>query len=196
MTTSNIFSKLLRPFSSTTSRMSLAPDTPAQSLPANTQLCTIAAGCFWGVEHRYRHEFSGKGLLQAKVGYIGGDKSNPSYRAVCSGSTGHAEALQIAFNPDEVSYGTLVEYFYKMHDPTTSNRQGPDVGSQYRSGIFYHDEEQEKIAREVTQKVQKQWWKEGTVQTQILKAGTWWDAEDYHQRYLELNPGGYDCPTQ
>lgn len=198
MTTSNIFSKLLRPFSSSTTRMSLSQDTASADLPSNTKLFTLAAGCFWGVEHRYRHEFGakGKGLLQAKVGYIGGDTKSPDYRSVCSGRTGHAEALQVAFNPDEVSYGQLVEYFYRMHDPTQSNRQGPDTGSQYRSGIFYHDEEQQRVAKEVTEKAQQQWYKDGKIQTQILQAGQWWDAEDYHQRYLELNPGGYDCPTQ
>lgn len=195
MTTSNIFSKLLRPFSSATARSSLTPDTPQQSLPANTKLCTLAAGCFWGVEHRFRHEFQGKGLHQARVGYIGGDTDNPSYRSVCSGRTGHAEALQLAYDPDQINYRHLIEYFYRMHDPTTANRQGPDVGSQYRSGIFYHDEEQAEIAKDVTKKVQEQWYKDGKVETQVLSAGQWWDAEDYHQRYLEVNPSGYDCPS-
>lgn len=176
--------------------MRLTPDTSAQNFPPNSALCTVAAGCFWGVEHMFRHQFAGKGLLQARVGYIGGDVDSPSYRAVCSGRTGHAEALQVAFDPDKVSYRQLLEFFYKMHDPTTSNRQGPDVGSQYRSGIFYHDAEQEKIAREVTEKVDKEWWTKGTVCTEILPAGQWWDAEDYHQRYLEANPGGYECPSQ
>jgi peptide-methionine (S)-S-oxide reductase len=95
-----------------------------------------------------------------------------------------AEALQVVFDPEKVSYRTLLEYFYKMHDPTTANRQGPDVGSQYRSGIFYHDAEQEKIAKDVTEKVNKQWWK-GNVATEVLPAGQWWDAETYHQLYLD-----------
>jgi peptide-methionine (S)-S-oxide reductase len=83
-----------------------------------------------------------------------------------------------------------------MHDPTTANRQGPDVGTQYRSGIFYHNEEQEKEARAITKQVQEQWWKQGKIETEILPAGTWWDAEDYHQLYLDKNPGGYECPSQ
>lgn len=160
-------------------------------------LCTVAAGCFWGVEHMYRQQFKNKGLLDARVGYIGGDTSNPSYRAVCSGRTGHAEALQVHFDPSQVSYRQLLEFFYKMHDPTTANRQGPDVGSQYRSAVFYHDAEQEKVAREVTERVSNEWWaKYGKVTTEILPAGQWWDAEDYHQKYLETNPGGYECPSQ
>jgi len=143
----------------------------------------------------YRKDFGGKGLIDARVGYIGGDTDSPSYRAVCSGRTGHAEALQVVFDPEKVSYRTLIEYFYKMHDPTTSNRQGPDVGSQYRSGIFYHNDEQEKEAKTITQQVQEQWWKDGKVVTEILPAGKWWDAEQYHQLYLDNNPGGYECPS-
>lgn len=107
-----------------------------------------------------------------------------------------AEALQLTYDPTKLSYQTLLEFLYKMHDPTTLNRQGPDTGSQYRSGIFFHDEEQEKVAREVTKKVQEQWWTKGKVVTEILPAGEWWDAEDYHQRYLDINPGGYECPSQ
>lgn len=143
----------------------------------------------------YRQHFGSKGLLDARVGYIGGDTNSPSYRSVCSGRTGHAEALQVRFDPEKVSYRTLLEFFYKMHDPTTVNRQGPDTGSQYRSGIFYHDEEQERVAKEVTKKVNEEWWK-GKVATEVLQAGKWWDAEDYHQKYLDINPGGYECPSQ
>lgn len=105
-----------------------------------------------------------------------------------------AEALQVVYDPEKVTYRSLLEFFYKMHDPTTENRQGPDVGTQYRSAIFYHDAEQEKIARDVTDKVNKQWWK-GGVATEILPAGKWWDAEQYHQLYLDNNPGGYECPS-
>lgn len=178
--------------------MRLNPDSNgATSLPDNAALCTVAAGCFWGVEHMYRREFKGKGLLDARVGYIGGDSSNPTYRAVCSGRTGHAEALQVHFDPSQLSYRQLIEFFYRMHDPTTANRQGPDVGSQYRSAIFYHNPEQEKIAKEITEKVGKEWWaKYGSVTTEVLPAGQWWDAEDYHQKYLDHNPGGYECPSQ
>lgn len=167
----------------------------AQVIPENAQKCTVAAGCFWGVEHLFRKNFDGKGLLDAKVGYIGGDTNNPSYRAVCSGRTGHAESLQMTFDPEKLSYTTLLQFFYKMHDPTTKNRQGMDSGTQYRSAIFYHSPEQKTEAEEVTKKVQEQWWKKATITTEILEAGQWWDAEDYHQLYLDNNPGGYECPA-
>jgi peptide-methionine (S)-S-oxide reductase len=117
-----------------------------------------------------------------------------SYLLTCSFSSTDAEALQIHYDPTKITYRELLEFLYKMHDPTTSNRQGPDTGTQYRSGIFYHDAEQEKVAREVTKLVNEQWWK-GKVVTEILPAGEWWDAEDYHQRYLDVNPGGYECPS-
>jgi len=184
----SLISHLLRPFNTMT-----APP-PPQSYPAGSQIATVAAGCFWGVEHVYRRTFANKGLIDARVGYIGGDKDNPSYRSVCSGRTGHAEALQVVFDPEKVTYRQLLEFFYKMHDPTTVNRQGPDVGSQYRSAIFYNNEEQEKIAKDVTSKVNTEWWK-GKVATEVLPAGKWWDAEKYHQRYLEINPSGYECPS-
>ena len=105
-----------------------------------------------------------------------------------------AEALQVVYDPTKIEYRSLLEFFYKMHDPTTENRQGPDVGTQYRSAIFYHDAEQEKIAKEITKKVDEQWWK-GGVATEVLPAGQWWDAEAYHQKYLDVNPGGYECPS-
>ncbi|KAF1955098.1 methionine sulfoxide reductase A [Byssothecium circinans] len=185
----SFLSRFLRPFTT----MSSAPAQP-MAVPTGAQTATIAAGCFWGVEHMYRKAFAGKGLIDARVGYIGGDTKDPSYRAVCSGRTGHAEALQIAYDPNAVSYRTLLEFFYKMHDPTTANAQGPDRGSQYRSAIFYHDAEQEKIARDVTSKVNKQWYNGGVV-TEVLPAGQWWDAEAYHQLYLDKNPAGYECPS-
>jgi len=142
----------------------------------------------------YRKAFEGKGLYDARVGYIGGDTKSPSYRSVCSGRTGHAEALQVTYDPSKITYTQLLEFFYKMHDPTTSNSQGPDRGTQYRSGIFFHDAEQEKIAKEVTKLVNEKWWK-GRVVTEILPAGEWWDAETYHQKYLENNSSGYECPS-
>lgn len=102
----------------------------------------------------------------------------------------------MTFDPSIVSYRALIEFFYKMHDPTTKNRQGGDSGTQYRSAIFYHSPEQENIAREVTAKVQAQWWTGGKVSTEIAQATKWWDAETYHQKYLLKNPGGYECPAQ
>jgi peptide-methionine (S)-S-oxide reductase len=171
------------------------------SIPEGAQKATVAAGCFWGVEHMYRKAFANKGLIDARVGYIGGDTSNPSYRAVCSGRTGHAEALQVVYDPEKVSYRTLLEFFY------------PDYGSQYRSAIFYHTPEQEKIAKDITDKVNKQWWK-GKVTTEVVPAGEWYDAETYHQLYLDksmftssnglsgnmqltlfTDPAGYECPS-
>jgi peptide-methionine (S)-S-oxide reductase len=105
-----------------------------------------------------------------------------------------AEALQVVYDPEKVSYRTLLEFFYKMHDPTTANSQGPDIGSQYRSAIFFHSPEQEKEAKDITDKVNKEWWK-GKVVTEVLPAGEWWDAEVYHQLYLDKNPSGYECPS-
>ncbi|KAL3425381.1 peptide methionine sulfoxide reductase [Phlyctema vagabunda] len=190
----SFMSRLMRPFSSSSS-LGISATAPAQaSIPDGAARATIAAGCFWGVEHMYRKAFTGKGLYDARVGYIGGDSANPSYRAVCSGNTGHAEALQVVYDPSQITYRQLLEFFYKMHDPTTSNQQGPDRGSQYRSGIFYHDQEQKSVAEEVTKLVNDKWWK-GKVVTEILPAGEWWDAETYHQKYLDKNPGGYECPS-
>ena len=108
-----------------------------------------------------------------------------------------AEACQITYNPEELSYTSILEFFYRMHDPTTKDRQGMDTGTQYRSGIFYHNDEQKKIAQEVTEKAQAQWWGKngGKIVTEILPAGTWWPAEQYHQLYLHNNPSGYECPA-
>ncbi|ROV95000.1 hypothetical protein VMCG_08314 [Cytospora schulzeri] len=188
--------RLARPFTTATMLGVAAAENGigASTIPEGAQKCTVAAGCFWGVEHIYRKHFEGKGLYDARVGYIGGDAKNPSYRAVCSGETGHAEATQIVFDPKKVSYRELLEFFYRMHDPTTKNQQGNDTGSQYRSGIFYHDEEQKKIAQDVTAAVNEQWYK-GKVISEINPAGQWWDAEDYHQLYLDKNPFGYQCAS-
>ncbi|KAK4109339.1 methionine sulfoxide reductase A [Canariomyces notabilis] len=164
------------------------------TIPEGAERATVAAGCFWGVEHLYRKHFADKGLYDARVGYIGGDTANPSYRAVCSGNTGHAEATLLIYDPTRLSYTQLLEFFYRMHDPTTLNQQGPDRGTQYRSGIFYHSPEQEKIARDVTRRANEQWWG-GRIVTEILPAKQWWDAEDYHQLYLTKNPHGYECPS-
>lgn len=195
---STLFSRVFRSFSVSSPFLSLAPESTSRNITTmsdGAQKATVAAGCFWGVEHLYRKQFgNGKGLLDAKVGYSGGHTSSPSYRAVCSGTTGHAEALQVTFDPSVVSYRQLLEFFYRMHDPTTKDRQGPDMGTQYRSAIFTHGEEQNKIAHEITDKVGKEWYKQ-PITTQILEAGQWWDAEEYHQLYLNKNPSGYECPA-
>ncbi|KAK4051947.1 hypothetical protein OIV83_002652 [Microbotryomycetes sp. JL201] len=160
----------------------------------------FANGCFWGTEHMFRKHFSGKegssgGLIDAKVGYIGGNAENPSYRQVCTGSTNHAEACKIDFDPSKVSYAELVEFHYRMHDPTQVNRQGPDVGTQYRSAIYTTSPEQEQIAKKVTGEVQQTHYPKDKIATTIEPAGKWWDAEDYHQEYLHHNPSGYECPS-
>ncbi|OJJ35449.1 hypothetical protein ASPWEDRAFT_51487 [Aspergillus wentii DTO 134E9] len=192
---STLFPRFFRPFSTSSPFLSLTPESSSRNMSDSTEKATVAAGCFWGVEHLYRKNFgNGKGLLDAKVGYSGGETSDPSYRSVCSGTTGHAEALQVIYDPSIVSYRQLLEFFYRMHDPTTLNRQGPDLGTQYRSAIFTHGEEQARIAKEVTDKVSKEWYKQ-PVATQVVPAGQWWNAEDYHQLYLNKNPSGYECPA-
>lgn len=127
------------------------------STAVSPQYFTGASGCFWGTEHIFRKHYADKGLLDAKVGYIGGKDSskNPSYEEVCTGRTGHAEAVQIKFDPAKVSYGELVEFLYRTHDPTTKDRQGNDRGTQYRSAIFPHNEEQLEEAKKVTQQIQE-----------------------------------------
>ncbi|EJD04744.1 peptide methionine sulfoxide reductase [Fomitiporia mediterranea MF3/22] len=166
------------------------------------ETATFASGCFWGTEHIFLKKYppqEGKGILKTRVGYTGGrdDAENPSYQDVCTGRTGHAEAVRIDFDPEKVSYGELVEYFYCTHDPTTVNRQGADTGTQYRSAIFYHSPEQKRIAEQVTQDVQKAHFdrRNAKIVTSIEPAGMWYDAEEYHQEYLFKNPSGYQCPT-
>ncbi len=142
-------------------------------------IATFAAGCFWGVEETFRQL---KGVTQTTVGYRGGALSNPTYSDVCSGQTGHAEAVQIEFDPEIISYETLLNTFWKSHDPTTLNRQGPDVGSQYRSVIFYHDETQRKLAEKSKSIWQNQF--DRPIVTEITEAGPFYKAEEYHQQYL------------
>ncbi|KAF7326168.1 Peptide methionine sulfoxide reductase [Mycena kentingensis (nom. inval.)] len=163
-------------------------------------IAIFASGCFWGTEHIFvKHYPPTKGVLKTAVGYTGGraDSQNPDYRTVCSGSTEHAEAVRIEFDPAIVSYAELVEFFYRTHDPTAVNRQGGDVGTQYRSAIFTTTPEQAEIAKEVTEEVQEKHFtpKGAKIATTIESAGPWWDAEIYHQMYLFKNPTGYQCPT-
>ncbi|KAF9392566.1 Peptide-methionine (S)-S-oxide reductase [Podila verticillata] len=158
---------------------------------------TFAAGCFWGVEKAFQKFYKNQGVIvRTTVGYTGGIDPFPTYRSVCKGQTQHAEALQIVYTPtDKIKYADLVEFFYRMHDPTTLNSQGPDRGTQYRSAIFTHSPEQEQTAREVTAKIQQLHFKGKKIVTQIVPAGDWFDAEDYHQKYLVKNPHGYECPS-
>lgn len=146
------------------------------------QKATFAAGCFWGVESAFR-ELIGKGVISTKVGYTGGHTEHPTYEQVCSHATGHAEAVEIEFDPQKISYKELLKVFWSSHDPTTPNRQGPDVGDNYRSAIFYHSSEQHKLAEESKAEQQKSL--RAPIATEITKAGVFWPAEDYHQQYFE-----------
>lgn len=190
-------SRFLRPFASSTS-MSLQPDAmSAMQFPPNSQRAIFAGGCFWGLEELYRKFWgNGKGLLDCRVGYTGGHSKAPSYQAVCSGATGHAESLLIVFDPDRVTYKQLVEFFFKMHDPTTLNRQGADTGTQYRSAIFAENDDQLHTAQEIKEQVGEQWYKGKPITTEILRSTQWYDAEEYHQQYLTVKqPLGYHCPA-
>ena len=150
---------------------------------------TFAAGCFWGVEASFREV---EGVLKTSVGYTGGSATDPSYKQVCSGTTGHAEAVEVWFDPALVSYEELLSTFWTIHDPTTRDRQGWDFGSQYRSAVFFHDAEQERLA--IASREQYQQRLSRPIVTEITPASVFYDAEDYHQRYFEKN-GGASCAT-
>ena len=143
---------------------------------------TFGAGCFWGVEAVFRQV---EGVVETAVGYAGGHAENPDYKQVCTGTTGHAEVVQVEFDPDRISYDRLLDVFWANHDPTTLNRQGPDVGTQYRSAIFTHSPEQEKAARASLEREQASGRYRQPIVTQIEPAGPFWRAEEYHQRYQE-----------
>ena len=141
----------------------------------------FAAGCFWGVETAFRKL---EGVVDVKVGYTGGHTENPTYEDVCTGNTGHAEAVEVIFDTKVISYTELLDTFWKIHNPTTLNRQGPDVGEQYRSAIFYLDDEQKKLAEESKKKLDDSKKFEKEIVTEITKAGTFYLAEEYHQQYF------------
>jgi peptide-methionine (S)-S-oxide reductase len=143
---------------------------------------TFAAGCFWGVEATFRQI---PGVTSTRVGYTGGEMKDPTYKDVCTDRTGHAEAVEVSYEPEKVSYEVLLNTFWENHDPTQLNRQGPDFGSQYRSAIFYHSPEQEQAARESKEKLEKSGKFSRPIVTQIVPAVTFYEAEDYHQQYLE-----------
>jgi len=146
---------------------------------------TFAGGCFWCTEAVYAEL---KGVKSVTSGYIGGAVPNPTYKDVCTGQTGHAEAIQIEYDPAVVSFQKLLEVFFATHDPTTLNRQGADVGTQYRSGIFYHDDEQKRVAEEVIMKLNQARVFPGPIVTEVTKASVFYPAEDYHQDYFAKNP--------
>jgi peptide-methionine (S)-S-oxide reductase len=153
------------------------------------QRATFAAGCFWGVEASFREI---EGVVSTKVGYTGGSTVGPTYEQVCSDATGHAEAVEVSFDPAMVSYDDLVSVFWSLHDPTSRNRQGWDFGSQYRSAIFFHDAEQERLA--IASRDERQSSVSRPIVTQIVPASAFYDAEGYHQRYFEKH-GGAACAT-
>jgi len=155
-----------------------------------SELATLAGGCFWCLEAVY---VDLRGVESVVSGYTGGRIPHPSYEAVCTGNSGHAEAVQITFNPEMISYRELLEVFFGIHDPTTLNRQGNDVGTQYRSAIFYHSQEQKEIAERVIRDIdgQKIW--NDAIVTAVVPLEVFYPAEQYHQRYFEMNPGQAYC---
>lgn len=152
---------------------------------------TFGAGCFWGVEAAFRNV---DGVISTAVGYLGGTLSNPTYEKVCTGRTGHAEVVEVLYDPAKVSYTTLLDMFWELHDPTQLNRQGPDVGTQYRSAIFYHTPEQEQVARASKERLDQSGIYKRPVVTEITPASAFYKAEDYHQQYLEKR-GMASCHT-
>ena len=156
---------------------------------SNYELATFAAGCFWGVESVFKQV---KGVIETTVGYTGGTSPDPSYRQVCTGITGHAEAVLIKYDPKIVSYEELLSIFWRIHNPTTPNRQGPDEGTQYRSAIFYHDVEQKAAAKRSNEEFDRSGVYLSKAVTQIVPASTFYEAEDYHQDYFEKH-GGASC---
>ena len=154
------------------------------------ETATFAGGCFWGMEDILRKQ---PGVLATTVGYTGGTTPNPTYPQVKTGTTGHAEAIEIVFDPKRISYEALLQLFFRIHDPTTPNRQGNDIGSQYRSAIFFHNEAQRDTAKVVKDMVDKSGKWKRPICTEIAPAVKFYSAEEYHQDYLEKNPSGYTC---
>jgi len=154
------------------------------------EIATLAGGCFWGVEELIR---ALPGVLNTTVGYTGGKLLNPTYNEVNQGTTDHAESIEIEFDAEMISFTEILNFFFKMHNPTTVNQQGNDIGTQYRSAIFYHSEEQKKTAEEVIAEVEASTKWDCHIVTQVIAASKFYPAEDYHQDYLKKNPGGYTC---
>jgi len=160
-----------------------ADSKPSAMTPPKLEKATFGAGCFWGVEYQYAKI---PGVISAESGYAGGKTLNPTYEDICAKGTGHAEVIEVTFDPAKVTYRTLVEYFFKMHDPTQVNRQGPDIGDQYRSVIFTHSPEQQKVAEDVKIGLTLAKAFSRPIATQIEKAPKFWKAEEYHQKYYQL----------
>jgi len=156
---------------------------------AEVQTATFGAGCFWGVEAAFRKV---PGVISTEVGYAGGNTKNPRYEEVCTGRTGHAEAVRLLYDPDVVTYRELLDTFWSIHDPTQKNRQGPDIGTNYRSVIFYHTPDQKQIAAQSKEELERSGRFERPVVTDIVPAMEFWRAEEYHQQYHEKH-GGAGC---
>jgi peptide-methionine (S)-S-oxide reductase len=153
----------------------------------NLEMATFYAGCFWGVEEAFMKR---KGIKSTSVGYTGGNLPNPTYEDVCTDRTGHAEAVQLKYDPKEISYEELLDLFWSIHNPTTKNRQGPDIGTQYRSTIFYHTPEQERIATKSKQQLDDSNKFQNKIVTEIVPATTFYQAENHHQKYYQKIGGG------
>jgi len=155
-----------------------------------TQQATLAGGCFWCIESALN---SIQGVEKAVSGYAGGEKANPTYEEVCSGNTGHAEVVRVEFNPDELSYRELLEIFFSLHNPTHLNRQGNDIGTQYRSAVFYHDETQKAEAESIIREIEQDCIWDEPVVTEVVEINNYFAAEDYHQDYFSNNPENQYC---
>ena len=153
-----------------------------------TETATLAGGCFWGVEELVRKL---PGVTDTTVGYAGGTLDKPGYEDVKTGRTGHAESLQIVFDPSKITFDEILDFFFRLHDPTTTNRQGNDIGTQYRSAIFYHDDAQRDAAERAIQRAQPKWPR--PIVTEVVPFTNFYEAEDYHQDYLQRKPNGYTC---
>jgi peptide methionine sulfoxide reductase msrA/msrB len=184
------YSKYLPLFGLKPATSATTSDKTGLAAPAKTEVATLAGGCFWGVQELIRKL---PGVIESTVGYTGGTLANPRYEDVHTGRTGHAEAVRIVFDPRQISYESILRYFFRLHDPTTLNRQGNDLGSQYRSAIFWNSEEQRRTAERVKAEVDHSGKWDKKVVTEIVKAGPFYPAEGYHQDYLQKNPGGYTC---
>jgi methionine-S-sulfoxide reductase len=153
-----------------------------------TETATLAGGCFWGVEELVRKL---PGVIDTTVGYAGGTLDKPRYEDVKTGRTGHAESLQIVFDPSKITFDEILDFFFRLHDPTTANRQGNDIGTQYRSAVFYHDDAQRDAAGRAIQRVQPKWPR--PIVTEVVSFTNFYPAEDFHQDYLQRKPDGYTC---
>lgn len=170
---------------------------PTLRTTATSKLITLAAGCFWGVERVFAKQLKGKGLVDVKVGYANGyeNVSKVNYEVVCSGKAKYVESIQLSYEPSQLKLEEILKLFFLMHDPTTVDKQGNDIGIQYRSAIYYHYPQENEIAEKVKQEMNKIWYPKDKIATIIEPIKVWVDAEDYHQEYLDKNPNGYHCST-